>query len=126
MNNQQQQFLMQLLSNPETAAFFQDPEFLQKLQEIQTNPMTLQKHMEDPKVKKAFEVLSQGFKGGPGQPGPTSTGMSEEDLPKPPQAEQPKKPEPPKETPASKAPQQLNFEAEIAHYDNAIKISPNF
>jgi hypothetical protein len=39
MNPQQQQLLMKLLTNPETAEFFKDKDFLAKLQMLQTDPM---------------------------------------------------------------------------------------
>merc|ERR1712226_1449650 len=72
----QQQFLMSLLSNPKTAGYFQDPDFLQKLKEIQQNPMNLQKYMDDPKIKDAFETITAGMKGGAGGPTPPTGGFS--------------------------------------------------
>lgn len=111
---------MSLLSNPKTAAYFQDPDFLAKLQDIQSNPANIQKHMSDPKIMDAFEVISQGFKGGqggmptgpqnpeteqqmpempemPGMPGMPETQFKPTFTPKAPEPEKPK--EQPKKTP---------------------------
>merc|ERR1712166_980839 len=82
--NQQQQFLMQLLTNPKTAAYLQDPDFIAKLQEIQQNPANIQKYMNDPKIKDALEVIAGGMKGNmPNMPDMgEDPSMSEEDIPK--------------------------------------------
>ena len=139
-DNMQQQFLMSLLSNPKTAAYFQDPDFLQKLKEIQQNPMNLQKYMDDPKIKDAFETITAGMKGGAGGPPPPSEGFS---MPKEngnsPFTEPPKRnpspPKPKKETPkvgagneaklaGNAAYKKKDFKEALNHYDEAIKLEP--
>lgn len=48
-----------LLTNPETAAFCQDPAFLQKLQQLGSDPMQLiQAAQSDPRIMKAVQVMS--------------------------------------------------------------------
>ena len=70
MNQQQQQLLMKLLTNPETAEFFKDKDFIAKLQLLQTNPMqAMQEAKKDPRLAKVFEVLMGEMKGKPGMPG---------------------------------------------------------
>lgn len=64
--NQQQQMLMQLLSNPETAGLFQDPAFMAKFQDVQSNPANLTKYLNDPDVMKVLSALSGGGAGGMG------------------------------------------------------------
>jgi stress-induced-phosphoprotein 1 len=56
--NMQQQLLMKLLSNPETASLFQDPDFLSKFAEVQKNPANMMKYMSDPRFAKVFSALS--------------------------------------------------------------------
>lgn len=74
-NNFMQQAFGKLLSNPETAAFFQDPEFVKKLTAIQKNPQMISLYMNDPKIQKAFQVIlgdfggAGGMFGGEGAPG---------------------------------------------------------
>lgn len=58
MNQQYMQGLMKLISNPETKDYIQDPEFMKKVQMIMQNPASLQYFSSDPKIKKAFEVIS--------------------------------------------------------------------
>jgi len=40
--------MAQLLMNPKTQKYFQDPEFIKKIGEIQKNPSALGKYMQDP------------------------------------------------------------------------------
>lgn len=61
--NFMQQAFGKLLSNPETAAYFQDPEFVQKLTAIQKNPQMISLYMNDPKIQKAFQVILSDFGG---------------------------------------------------------------
>merc|ERR1712159_289667 len=93
--NMQQQILMKLLSNPETAAYFQDADFMAKFGEIQKNPANLQKYMNDPKIMKAFQVITEGA----GMFNPGDSKMSEEEAPKSAPKTEPKKEEPKKEEP---------------------------
>ena len=58
MNQAYLQGMMKLISNPETKDFIQDPEFMQKVQMIMQNPAAFQYYSSDPKIKKAFEVIS--------------------------------------------------------------------
>ena len=58
MNQAYLQGMMKLISNPETKDFIQDPEFMQKVQMIMQNPAAFQYFSSDPKIKKAFEVIS--------------------------------------------------------------------
>ena len=58
MNQAYLQGMMKLISNPETKDFIQDPEFMQKVQMIMQNPASFQYFSSDPKIKKAFEVIS--------------------------------------------------------------------
>lgn len=47
-----------LANNPETKEYMKDPQFLQKLTELQKNPMSmLQTGMQDPRVMKAMSVM---------------------------------------------------------------------
>lgn len=51
---------IKLMTNPETKDFIQDPQFLKKIQLCMQNPAMLNVFMQqDPKIKKAFEVLSK-------------------------------------------------------------------
>ena len=58
MNQAYLQGMMKLISNPETKDFINDPEFMQKVQMIMQNPAAFQYYSSDPKIKKAFEVIS--------------------------------------------------------------------
>lgn len=122
------QILTGLLSNPETASYLQDKDFTSKLMELSQDPSKLPLHMNDPKIKKAFEILSQGFGKGKG-PGAgfeekaetehghdyqgqdhkhddhpqwedeTDKKEKPEEAPKPTKTEEKPKPQPPKEEP---------------------------
>lgn len=143
----QQKLLMQLLSNPATAKLFQDPAFLQKFQDVQTNPANIMKYMNDPQFMQVMSVLSggKGFggMGGPfggaqapdfGQTPPqdsfTSSKMQEEPIP--PKREEPPKKEPTKELSQAEKEKNLgneaykkrDFGAAIAHYNKAIELEP--
>lgn len=58
MNQAYIQAMMKLLSNPETKDYIGDPEFMKKVQMIMENPAAFQFLSSDPKIKKAFEVIS--------------------------------------------------------------------
>lgn len=49
-----------MASNPETKGFLSDPGFMQKVQTIIENPAAYSYFASDPKIKKAYEVISQG------------------------------------------------------------------
>jgi stress-induced-phosphoprotein 1 len=72
--NFMQQAFGKLLSNPETAAYFQDPEFVKKITAIQKNPQSISLYMNDPKIQKAFQVILSDFGGGAGFGGPGGAG----------------------------------------------------
>ena len=69
MDDFTKQLLSKLVSNPETAGYLQDPDFVQKLMMIQKNPQNAGMFMADPKIQKAFEIMFKDFdmggKGGP-------------------------------------------------------------
>lgn len=123
--NFMQQAFAKLLTNPETAAYFQDPEFMKKLTAIQKNPQSMSLYMNDPKIQKAFQVILSGYGapgadagfGGPGGssdesaggfggfPGAGANFTQSEPKNEPTQSEQPKpkQPEPKAEAPKPKA-----------------------
>ena len=150
--NMQQNMLMQLLSNPETAKLFQDPSFLQKFQDVQTNPGNIMKYMNDPQFMQVMGALSGARGGGfggsqnPGfnprqQSAPTTaqgSKMDEEDIPR---WEEPTRQEHKREQPAPQkskqqseaekekeagnaAYKQKQFDVAITHYRKAIELEP--
>jgi len=61
-NQQYLQSIIKLMSDPETKDYFNDPAFMQKLQVIMQNPASALTEMQkDPRLQKAFEVLSRDF-----------------------------------------------------------------
>jgi len=44
------QMLGKLMTNPKTAAYMKDPEFVQKLMAIQKNPAMATQYLQDPKI----------------------------------------------------------------------------
>lgn len=60
MNQAYLQAMMKLLNDPETKEYLQDPGFMQKVQVLVQNPALYPQFMNDPKMKKAFEVISSG------------------------------------------------------------------
>lgn len=50
-----------LRQNPETAALLADPEFKKVIEELQTDPSSLGKHLSDPRVMKMFSALSNNM-----------------------------------------------------------------
>lgn len=111
-----QQAMGKLLMNPETAAYFSDPEFVKKLTAIQKNPQMIGMYMNDPKIQKAFNVILSDFGGAGAEAAagfnPAGTGAGEpmaEETKKQEAPEQPKpkaetKPEPKAEAPKAEAP----------------------
>lgn len=49
---------LKLANNPETQAFLSDPDFMQKVQALIQNPGSIALFANDPKIQKAFEVIS--------------------------------------------------------------------
>jgi len=104
-----QQALGELMKDPETADFFNDPEFTKKLEIIKKNPQKVSEYMDDPKIKKAFEVLQNKFKGkGQGQGKQDNLANAEVEK-----------------TKGNEEYKSKNFEKAIHHYDNAIKLNPD-
>jgi len=148
-----QQAMGKLLTNPETAAYFQDPEFVKKLTAIQKNPQMISLYMNDPKISKAFQVIlsdfggsgagaGADFGGAPGAGGSGFGGFEEEkaeDKPEPkfepkvePKQEQPKPKASTTVTPADEEKnkgneeyKKKNFDQAIVHYQKAIDLDPN-
>jgi stress-induced-phosphoprotein 1 len=76
-----QQAMSELMNDPETSQYFQDPEFVKKLNDIKKNPQNAKLHMNDPKVKKAIGILmakfgSKGASGASKGPGHGNTGAA--------------------------------------------------
>lgn len=147
----QQKLLMQLLSNPATASLFQDPAFLQKFQDVQTNPANIMKYMNDPQFMQVMSVLSGNFGGmggargpapgqnfggfqpsQPGQPKETHSSNKMNEEPIPPKREEPKKEESKKSLSEAEKEKQLgndaykrkDFDVAIQHYQKAIELEP--
>jgi len=54
------QAYLKLANNPETKGFLSDLEFMQKIQVLMQNPAAYAYFANDPKIKKAYEVISAG------------------------------------------------------------------
>ena len=144
MNQAYIQAMMKLLSNPETKDYIGDPEFMKKVQMIMDNPAAFQFLSSDPKIKKAFEVISSDIptdfdfeglmKGAQGKSKEDPFKMDEEhpqpkyEQPKP----EPKKEEPKVEDPAENMKNQgniefkkKNFAAAVDLYEQAIQMKPD-
>jgi stress-induced-phosphoprotein 1 len=50
-------FLQKLASNPKTAPYLGDPQFMEKLNRIRTNPSAIQSEISDPRVMQVIGVL---------------------------------------------------------------------
>lgn len=96
------QMIQKLAKNPKTAAYLADPDFMNKLQQLKSNPNAVGSYMQDPRFLQVMSVLlgiDMQF-GGPGEPGGPSGDPreAEEDVDMPdarPSSTQPKKaPEP--------------------------------
>jgi len=149
-----QQILMKLLTNPETSAYLQDPDFLKKLGDLQKNPQNLAQYLSDPKIKKAFDVIMKDMGAGGAGDMPDFAGNAganfkpkeekmDEEKPKEEHKPEPKPETKPESKPESK-PQakplspaeeekvkgneeykKRNFDQAILHYDKAIELDPN-
>lgn len=60
MNQGYLQAMMKLINDPETKDYIQDPVFMQKVQSLVQNPANFAQYANDPKMRKAFEVISSG------------------------------------------------------------------
>jgi len=58
--------LQRLATNPQTAGFLSQPDFMQKLQQIAQNPQMMQMHMTDPRIQTALGVMLGMPGAGPG------------------------------------------------------------
>ena len=114
--------LNHLKTHPETSAYFDDPEFVRKVEEIKKNPMSAMNHMNDPKIQKAFTLLKSQFsgKGAAGSAnneekkeshpagGKKSSGNAEEEK-----------------TKGNEEYKKGNYKEAVYYYDEAIKINAN-
>jgi stress-induced-phosphoprotein 1 len=132
--------LGKLRSNPKTAAYCFQPDFIQIVNTIQKNPQTMTQYMADPRVSAMLSVLL-GIDFSAAPPSASAGGaepMETEPAPKPtPKKEEPPKPkEPEKELPENKkqalqekekgteAYKKKDFETALKHYTNAIELDP--
>jgi stress-induced-phosphoprotein 1 len=92
--------IQKLANNPKTASYLADPDFMNKLQQLKTNPNAVGAYMQDPRFMTVMGVMlgidMQFGGGGPGEQGGAAPTEAEEDVPMPDaRSEQPKKaPEP--------------------------------
>jgi stress-induced-phosphoprotein 1 len=92
--------IQKLANNPKTASYLADPDFMNKLQQLKTNPNAVGAYMQDPRFMTVMGVMlgidMQFGGGGPGEQGGAAPTEAEEDVPIPDaRSEQPKKaPEP--------------------------------
>jgi stress-induced-phosphoprotein 1 len=118
--------IQKLASNPKTAAYLADPEFMNKLQQLKTNPSDMGAYMQDPRFLQVMSVMlgidmQFGAPGGAGDQGGAAPREAEEDVEMPDARaapEQPKKapepePEPePEETEEDKAAKEAKLKAD--------------
>ncbi|KAL0218368.1 hypothetical protein P9112_004021 [Eukaryota sp. TZLM1-RC] len=76
-----------VMSDPSVAPLLQDPNFITKLTEIQSDPNSFAKHLQDPSIQKFMTALIGKMQGNMPEPSPEQ-----------PKKEQPKKEQPKKET----------------------------
>ena len=84
--------LQKLAMNPTTMGFLNQPDFVQKLQEIGQNPAKLQEHQSDERIMAALGVMLGG--GGPGAPGGGEQAEAPAPAPPPPPEPAPAPPPP--------------------------------
>ncbi|KAH8719137.1 hypothetical protein GQ44DRAFT_742025 [Phaeosphaeriaceae sp. PMI808] len=116
--------IQKLANNPKTAAYLADPDFMNKLQQLKSNPNAVGSYMQDPRFMQVMGVLlgidmQFGAPGGAGEQGGAASREAEEDVDMPdarPTPEQPKKapePEPePEETEEDKAAKEAKVKAD--------------
>lgn len=81
--------LQKLASNPQTAGFLSQPDFIQKIQEIAQNPAMMNTHMTDPRIQTALGVMlgmgdMSGSPGGDAGGEPTTAPSAPAPAPAPP------------------------------------------
>lgn len=95
--------IQKLANNPKTASYLADPDFMNKLQQLKSNPNAVGSYMQDPRFLQVMSVMlgidmQFGGPGGAGEQGGAASRDAEEDVEMPdarPAPEQPKKaPEP--------------------------------
>jgi stress-induced-phosphoprotein 1 len=95
--------IQKLANNPKTASYLADPDFMNKLQQLKSNPNAVGSYMQDPRFLQVMSVMlgidmQFGGPGGAGEQGGAESRDVEEDVEMPdarPAPEQPKKaPEP--------------------------------
>lgn len=138
-------FLQKLASNPKTSPFLGDPQFMEKLNRIRTNPSAIQNEISDPRVMQVIGALlgiQMEMPNFPGAGGSASGGDGDIEMPDakssapPPRAATPPPPEP-QEDEEEKAKKEAkeaaekekalgtenykkrNFDAAIQHYSKA-------
>jgi stress-induced-phosphoprotein 1 len=117
--------IQKLASNPKTASYLADPDFMNKLQQLKTNPNAVGSYMQDPRFLQVMSVMlgidMQFGAGGAGDQGGAAPREAEEDVEMPDARsvpEQPKKapepePEPePEETEDDKAAKEAKVKAD--------------
>ena len=68
--------LPKIMSNPQTAAYVSQPDYMMKLQEIQQNPSAISKHMQDPRILQTMGMLMGVNIQSPESAGMASSGAS--------------------------------------------------
>jgi len=125
-----------LASNPDTADYKNDPEFVKKIELVRSNPGMLSQFSQDPKMMNAILTLA-GLNIKQQQNGdvPMSEPVHEEPKKEEPKKEEPKKEAPKKEVKCPEAEKEKelgnaeykkkNFEAALGHYEKAIELAPD-
>jgi len=138
-----------IASDPELTPYLQQPDFLQMIQNVRTNPQSVQLYMQDPRFMKVVtKILTRQMNPG-GAPGEESHGHShggqpctghEAESPKPTQTSEPAKPAEPEPEPepepvdesrqkalqekelGNAAYKKKDFATAVQHYNNAIQL----
>merc|ERR1712070_253539 len=136
------QVLAKLHTDPQTAGFMKDPEFMKMFTMAQQNPQMFTQMMQmDQRFMTCLQVALGGMGGMGGEPGPQASAAEEKPKPEPKKAKPEPKPEPKKELTEeekaqlkvkedAKAEKELgtaaykkkDFEVAIAHYTKAFEI----
>jgi stress-induced-phosphoprotein 1 len=77
--------IQKLANNPKTASYLADPEFMNKLQQLKTNPNNVGAYMQDPRFLQVMSVMlgidmQMGNPGGPGGEDGAAPREAEEDV----------------------------------------------
>ena len=118
------QIMQKLAANPKTSKFLADPSFMQKLQQVRSNPNDSQAIFQDPRMLQVMGVLmgidmdmmgAAGMGGMGGMGGDPGAGFgsteAEEDVPMPDARPASTKPDPPKAAPKEPTPDPVDEEA---------------